>query len=77
MDNSTLAAKILELLNNTPKRVLTTKVLSKLIKRPWRSISRNIMTPKFRSDLAALGWRYVSHRGKLGSRFEQVRLVGA
>jgi hypothetical protein len=76
-DNTTLATKIIKLLNYTTKRVLTTKVLSKLIERPWRSISRNIMTPKFRSNLDALGWRYVSHRGKLGSRFERVQLVGA
>jgi hypothetical protein len=73
MDNSTLATKILELLNNIPERVLTvtTTKLSKLIKRPWRSILRNIMTPKFGSELAALGWCYVSQRGKLGSRFER------
>jgi hypothetical protein len=30
------------------------------------------MTPEFLSALAALGWRYVSLKGRLGARFERM-----
>ena len=51
--------------------VLPTKTLSKLIGKPWGSISRHVLTSGFRDSLAALGWTYDGTRGCLGASFKQ------
>jgi hypothetical protein len=71
-DNTTLDTKILELLNKTPEQVLSTRDLSKLISKPWRSVSRNVLTEEFLGVLSVIGWRYVSLKGPGGSRFERI-----
>lgn len=72
VSGSTWTTRILALLSNTKDRTLTTNALSKLVRKPWRSISRNVLTPDFLSSLTALGWTYVSLKGRPGSRFERV-----
>jgi hypothetical protein len=69
-NNATLATKILTLLSSTKEGVLSTKVLSKHLGKPWKDISSNVLTPEFLSSLVGLGWRYVSKKGRGGSRFE-------
>lgn len=51
--------------------VLTTKEIGKHLRKPWRSISHNVLTPEFLRAAEAVGWRYVSGRGRAGSRFER------
>jgi hypothetical protein len=71
-NTTTWITKILKLLNNTQDRVLTSKALSTLIGKPWRQISPDVLTLDFLSALGALGWRYVSLKGRAGSRFERI-----
>ncbi len=70
-DSDPWCTTMLEILNKTPERVLTSKDLNKVIRAPWRSVSRNVLTPEFLSALPALGWRYVSRKGRGGARFER------
>jgi hypothetical protein len=70
-DNTTLANRIIELLSNTPESTVTTKVLGRLLGKAWRDVVGRILTPEFQRSILALGWRYVSLRGRLGSRFER------
>jgi hypothetical protein len=50
---------------------VTAKELSVLIRKPWRSISTNVLTPEFNRSLDAIGWRYVPQKGRGGSYFER------
>jgi hypothetical protein len=54
-----------------PARLSTTEV-GNLIGIPWRKVSGNILTPELTTSLAAIGWRYVSGRGRGGSYFERI-----
>jgi hypothetical protein len=70
-DNAPWKPKILMVLNGTEASTLTSKALTRIIGRPWREVSRNVVTPDFLSTIAGLGWRYVSKRGRGGARFER------
>ena len=83
---TTRIALLIEILSNPdlpPK--LTTKDISKLIeaktgkRTPWRTVSSNVLTEEFGSALDAIGWRYVTGKGRGGSHFErtQSRLIQA
>jgi hypothetical protein len=72
VDGSRQADQVLRALSNPelpPK--LTTKDLSALIRKPWRSMSANVLTPEFERSIGALGWRYVHRKGRGGSYFER------
>jgi hypothetical protein len=64
--------KVIELLNASQAHVLTTGELGRLLGKPWRAVSRNVLTPEFMSALEGLEWRYVSHKGRGGCRFERM-----
>jgi len=70
-DNAPWKPKILMVLNSTEACTLTSKALTRIIGRPWREVSRNVVTPDFLSAIAGLGWRYVSKKGRGGARFER------
>ena len=71
-DNSTWAHKAIEVLNKSEMGdTVTTKQLTRLLGKPWRSISRNVLTPEFESALVSMGWRYVPGKGRKGSRFDR------
>jgi hypothetical protein len=77
-DNSNLADRVLNLLSKTEGQVVTVKVISALVERPWREVSHCVLTPFFKRRLEMLGWRYVPvrgkvGRGKIGTRFEQLK----
>jgi hypothetical protein len=57
------------LLNETEQRDLTSKDLGKLIGKPWRAVSRNVLTPEFLSIIEARGWCYVPTKGRAGARW--------
>ena len=65
-----LASKVLTIMSKTDKDVVSSKELSQLIERPWRTVSRNVITPEFLRTLESQGWRY-GGKGKLGARFER------
>jgi hypothetical protein len=76
-DNTTIANRILELLTKTAQQVLSVKEIEKLIGKPWRQISSDVLTPFFRKHIGALGWKYEPvkgkvGRGKQGTRFERI-----
>ena len=72
-EGSTWAHKVIEILNKPEMgEVVTTKQLAKLLRKPWRSVSSNVLTPEFESALVSMGWRYVTGKGRNGSRFERV-----
>jgi hypothetical protein len=69
-----LAEKALSYLNALPATasvVTTAKLGEALDRRRWGEISKALMTPKFLRSLKAIGWRYVSVKGRGGSRFER------
>ena len=71
-DGSRQADRVLKALSNPrlpPK--LTTRELSALIRKPWRSMTAYVLTPEFERSLGALGWRYVHRKGRGGSYFER------
>ena len=62
--------KVIEYLSkHSLSSVITTKELQVDLRKPWRSVSSNVMTPEFERDLASLGWTYVAGLGRSGSRF--------
>jgi hypothetical protein len=65
----TYQARLIDLLtsSDTPDTVSTAWVGQRL-GRPWRDISRKVMTPAFKKALAAIGWSY-GGRGKTGASF--------
>jgi hypothetical protein len=71
-DNGPWKSRILGVLSNSKAPTVTTRALSRIIKRPWREVSRNVVTPDFESVITGLGWRYVSKKGRGGSRFERI-----
>lgn len=50
---------------------LSTWRLSDLLGKPWREVSRNVLTVDFKKTIGDLGWRYVPGRGRKGSHFER------
>src|SRR6516164_7436307 len=83
---TTRVALLIEILSNPnlPSK-LTSKDISKLIeaktgkRTPWRTVSSNVLTEEFGRALDAIGWRYVTGRGRGGFHFErtQPRLIQA
>ena len=71
-DNATWNARVLVALNGSQASTVTTKDLTRIIKRQWREVSRNVVTPEFLKIIADMGWRYVSKKGRGGSRFERL-----
>ena len=71
-DGSKQADQVLKALSNPElPHKLTTTELSVLIGKPWRSMSTNVLTPEFERSLGAIGWRYVTHKGRGGSYFKR------
>jgi len=71
-EGATLATKVIKLLSDPLLLpVLTTRQIAKLLGKPWRSVSTKVLTPDFERAARALGWRYVSVKGRGGSRFER------
>jgi hypothetical protein len=76
-DKTTVATKVLDLLKATKERVLTAKEIAKMIGKPWRKISSDLITDFFKKQLAAFGWDYILvtgkvRRGEQGTRFERL-----
>jgi hypothetical protein len=65
--------KVIEAVIGYDDAVLTTGKLGELIKRPWREVLRNVVTPDFLKTLADHGWHYEKRKGRGGARF--VRLT--
>jgi hypothetical protein len=74
-DGATWITRTLELLIKTQDRVVPTKALSRHIGKPWRTMSRDVLTLEFMSNLTALGWCYVPLKGRAGARFERIPLI--
>jgi hypothetical protein len=73
-DTNTWSTKVLKALCQTDRQLLSSKEMSKIINRPWREVSRNVITPEFLSIIRDHGWHYDKRKGKLGARFERIRL---
>jgi hypothetical protein len=76
-DRTTIATKVLDLLKATKEQALPAKELDRMLGKPWRKVSRDVITPFFKKHLAALGWEYKPvtgkvGRGKQGTRFERM-----
>ncbi|HUI14060.1 MAG TPA: hypothetical protein VL048_11400 [Xanthobacteraceae bacterium] len=71
-DDTTWKSRVLVALNNAKAPVVTTRELTRVMKRQWREVSRNVVTPEFLSVITDLGWRYVSKKGRGGCRFERI-----
>ena len=79
---TTRVALLIEILSNPdlPSK-LTSKEISKLIeaktgkRTPWRTVSSNVLTKEFGRALDAIGWRYVTGRGRGGSHFERTQQI--
>jgi hypothetical protein len=71
-ESGTYAQRVLALLSrpDTPDRVATRDLD---LGKPWREISKDVITPAFRRTLGTLGWTYAG-RGRGGAAF--VRNVG-
>jgi hypothetical protein len=68
-----LADKVLTFLNDLPESTgaVTTAELGNGINRKWGAISKKLLTAEFLRSLEAIGWDYVSVKGRDGSRFER------
>ena len=71
-DNATWKSRVLVALNGSKAATVTTKDLTRTIKRQWREVSRGVVTPEFLRIITDMGWRYVSKKGRGGSRFERI-----
>lgn len=79
---TTRVALLIEILSNPdlPSK-LTSKEISKLIeaktgkRTPWRTVSSNVLTEEFGRALDAIGWRYVTGKGRGGSHFERTQQI--
>jgi hypothetical protein len=77
-EKSTRVALLIEILSNPnlPAK-LTTKDISRLMeaktakRTPWRTVSSNVLNEEFGRALDAIGWRYVTGKGRSGSHFER------
>ena len=79
VEGGRLADKVLAFLNDLPASAaaITTAELGNGINRKWGTISKKLLTAEFLRSLEAIGWRYVSVKGRGGSRFERVPEVQA
>jgi hypothetical protein len=67
----TWAERVLRLLKGSEGPLVTTSDLGDRLHREWRKISRDVLTPEFLAALDGMGWRYVTGKGRSGSRFER------
>jgi hypothetical protein len=68
-----LIDQVIAFLNSpTVSAVVTTKEIGEHIGRAWGKVSKHLMGPEFFSALDGIGWRYVSQKGRGGSRFERL-----
>jgi hypothetical protein len=66
--------KVIDQLSKYDAEACTTRHLGQLLGKPWRELSSNLMRhPNFMDALGTLGWRYVTGKGRGGSRFERIR----
>ena len=63
--------KVLAFLTASGCASVTTGLLGQNLNRPWREISKMVMTDTFKATLSALGWSYVRGKGRASSRFEK------
>jgi hypothetical protein len=70
-DGAKWIERVLEALNHCEAPMLTTAELGELLNKPWREISRNVLTPEFVSALEGMGWRYVPGKGRRMGWFER------
>jgi hypothetical protein len=72
-EGSKLADKVLALLNDLSGIIttITTAEVGKHTGRKWSTVSKRLLTTEFLSALQNIGWRYVSTKGRTGSRFER------
>ena len=67
------ADKVIAILNGSTAPVVTPSELTKLLRKEWRTISRDVLkSPEFLAALDGMGWRYVASKGRGGSRFERI-----
>lgn len=71
-DSATLGAKVIELLRSAQSEKITSKELSRHLRRPWRDISGKLLTEDFEASVAAVGWQYVQQLGRAGSYFARI-----
>jgi hypothetical protein len=70
--NAQWSVRVTEVLRNASlPNSLSTRRLGELLHRPWREVSRNVLTPDFEKTIGELGWRYVRGLGRKGCRFER------
>jgi len=70
--------QLLEILNS-PKLtnvVMTNEIASLMQVKAWRDVSKEVMAGDTRDALKALGWTYVSKKGRGGSWFERIGAQG-
>jgi len=60
------------ILNDSKAPAVTTGELGRLLRKPWRSLSSNVLMPAFLSVLAGMGWQYVPGKGRREGRFERM-----
>jgi hypothetical protein len=68
----TWAERVIRLLNGSEALSVSTSELGNVLRREWRKISRDVLTPEFLAALDGMGWRYVSGKGRGGSWFEWI-----
>ena len=67
----TWTERVLRLLNGSEALSITTSELGDVLRKEWRKISRDVLTPEFLAALDGMGWRYVPGKGRGGSWFER------
>ena len=72
IEGTTMTDVVIKVLSDAQlPNTVTTKQIGKLIRKPWRSVSSNVLTPELKKAIATLGWHYVPGKGRAGSRFER------
>jgi hypothetical protein len=71
-DGATWGEKVIAILSGFEAPVVSTGDLGKLLGKPWARVRYAVLTADFESAIAAMGWRYVPGKGRLGGRFERV-----
>jgi hypothetical protein len=68
----TWGERVIGILNSSTAPVVTTSELGKLLDTPWARVRYAVLTEDFTSAIAAMGWRYIPGKGRLGGRFERI-----
>jgi hypothetical protein len=67
----TWTERVIRLLNGSEALSITTSELGDVLRKEWRKISRDVLTPEFLAALDGMGWRYVPGKGRGGSWFKR------